>query len=460
MKQAKVSVFKKNLLGKRWIFLAEFFSLAIPIMLQQLSGNILNICDTIMIGKVSDKAISGVTVANKTYFIYSLLVFGITSGVSMFMSQQYGAKQFHTVKKTFCFGIKMCLVAAAVFLLFLLVVPEKVIEIFVNGEEVIQMGTEYIKIARWSYIPAALSWMTGVYYRIYEKQKLPMIVGMVSVLLNIIFNYAFIYGNFGLPEMGIKGAALATTLSRYIEFLILITILFAFFNGKEIFTGKRGKLGRKDKISVIKKTIPLMVNEGIWAVALSLVFKNYCYVSEADIPAITVVDNVFDMMNVAYVGCSMASGIIAGKILGSGKMKEAWQTAKKLIFIGLAVSVSASIFICLTAGIIPKIFSLSGSLFIMSTTLLRIKAAFSWSQGYGETIYYILRAGGDVKAVLLIDGLFNLYGPLLVSAVVAYGTDMPIQVVYLCTEATYLLKIFIATFFFKKGRWCNNLAGK
>ena len=96
----------------------------------------------------------------------------------------------------------------------------------------------------------------------------------------------------------------------------------------------------------------------------------------------------------------------------------------------------------------------------MSTTLLRIKAAFSWSQGYGETIYYILRAGGDVKAVLLIDGLFNLYGPLLVSAVVAYGTDMPIQVVYLCTEATYLLKIFIATFFFKKGRWCNNLAGK
>jgi Na+-driven multidrug efflux pump len=73
MKQAKVSVFKKNLLGKRWIFLAEFFSLAIPIMLQQLSGNILNICDTIMIGKVSDKAISGVTVANKTYFIYSLI---------------------------------------------------------------------------------------------------------------------------------------------------------------------------------------------------------------------------------------------------------------------------------------------------------------------------------------------------------------------------------------------------
>ncbi|RKI43736.1 MATE family efflux transporter [bacterium D16-51] len=447
-------------LRKRWAFLAEFFSLAVPIMLQQLSGNILNICDTIMIGKVSDKAISGVTVANKTYFIYSLLVFGITSGISMFMSQQYGAKQFHTVKRTFCFGIKICLAAAAAFLVFLLILPEKAIELFVSGEEIIQLGTDYIKIARWSYIPAALSWMSGVYYRIYEKQKLPMAVGMASVLLNVLFNYVFIYGNWGMPAMGIKGAALATTLSRYIEFFILFAILIAFYNGKEIFTGKKGKLCRKEKLLIIRKTIPLMVNEGIWAAALSLVFKNYCYVSEADIPAITVVDNVFDMMNVAYVGCSMASGIITGKILGSGKMKEAWKTAKRLIFIGLAVSASASILICLTAGIIPKIFSLSGSLFVMSATLLRIKAAFSWSQGYGETIYYILRAGGDVKAVLFIDGLFNLYGPLLVSTVAAYGADMPIQAVYLCTEATYLLKIFIATFFFKKGRWCNNLAAK
>ena len=460
MKEKRTVFFRGKVSENRWAFLAEFFSLAVPIMLQQLSGNILNICDTVMIGRVSDKAISGVTVANKTYFIYSLLVFGITSGVSMFMSQYYGAKEFHAARRTFCFGMKMCLVAAAVFLIILLLIPGKVIELFVHGEEVRKLGTDYIKIVRWSYVPAALSWMCGVYFRIYEKQKLPMKVSMVSVTLNVLFNYVFIYGNFGVPALGIKGAALATALSRYIEFFMLLSILFASYNGKEIFFGREGTLDRRTKRFVVKKTVPLMLNEGIWAVALSMVFRNYCHVSEADIPAITVVDNVFDMMNVAYVGCSMASGIIAGKILGSGNMKEAWKIAKRLIFIGLAVSVSASIFICLTAGVIPKMFSLSGSLFAMSTTLLRTKAAFSWSQGYGETVYYILRAGGDVKAVLFIDGLFNLYGPLLVSAIVAYGTDFPIQVVYLCTEATYLLKIFIATFFFRRGKWCNNLAGK
>ena len=458
MRERRIAIFQKKGVESRWAFLAEFFALAVPIMLQQLSGNILNICDTIMIGRVSDKAISGVTVANKTYFIYSLFVFGITSGVSMFMSQYYGAKEFPMVRKTFCFGLKMCVATAVVFLVLLLIAPGKVIELFVNGEDVIRLGKDYIEIVRWSYIPAALSWMCGSYFRIYEKQRLPMMVSMFSVALNVLFNYVFIYGNFGMPAMGIKGAALATSLSRYVECLTLFGILMGLYKGKELFFKGGNKLDKRTRLFVVKKTIPLMLNEGIWAVALSLVFRNYCHVSEGDIPAITVVDNVFDMMNVAYVGCSMASGIIVGKILGSGDRKAAWKTAKRLILIGLAVSASASVFICLTAGMIPKMFSLSGSLFAMSTTLLRIKAAFSWSQGYGETVYYILRAGGDVTAVLLIDGLFNLYGPLLVSTIVAYGTDFPIQLVYFCTEATYLLKLFIATFFFKRGRWCKNLA--
>lgn len=103
------------------------------------------------------------------------------------------------------------------------------------------------------------------------------------------------------------------------------------------------------------------------------------------------------------------------------------------------------------------LFSLSGGVFAMATSLLRIKAIFSWSQGYGLTIYYILRAGGDVAAVLVLDGLFNLYGPLLVSSILAYFANFSIELVYLCTEATYLMKIILGTWFYKRGRWCRNL---
>ena len=110
------------------------------------------------------------------------------------------------------------------------------------------------------------------------------------------------------------------------------------------------------------------------------------------------------------------------------------------------------------SGFVPMLFSLTGNLFGMATTLLRTKALFSWGHRYGLTVYFILRAGGDVKAVLLLDGLFNLYGPFLISTLVTYCTAWPIQIVYMCTEATYLLKIFIATYFYKRGKWCRNLA--
>ena len=442
---------------KKKAFLLEFFSLAIPIMLQQLSGNILNICDTIMVGRVSPTAISAVTVANKTYMIYSLLIFGVTSGISIFMSQYYGSKNYKNCKRTFKFGMQVCAAIAMIFVLLLIISPSSVIKIFVNGDAIIDLGTQYIKIVRWSYLPVALSQMCAIYFRVFKKQNFPMVVSFVSVGANILFNYIFIYGNFGAPALGVKGAAIATTLSRIIEFVILIVILFAFNSGREIFSRETGTLSLKKKLGVIGKTVPMMINEGVWSISLSLVFRNYCHVSESYIPAITVVDNVFDLLNVAFVGCSMAAGIVIGKVLGSGNMDEARKTAKKLIYIGLGVSVVGSVLIFATAGVIPRFFSLTGDILIMSTTFLRLKAMFSWSQGYGETIYYILGAGGDVKAVFFIDGLFMAYGPLLVSSIVAYATDWPIQIVYLCTEATYLLKLFIATYYFKRGRWCRNL---
>ena len=438
-------------------FLKNFLVLAFPIMLQQLSGNILNICDTIMVGKISDKAISAVTVANKTYLIYALFVFGINSGIMMFMSQYYGAKKMGQARSTLKFGMQVCLGIAAVFVAAILLFPRFFINIFVSGEEILELGTQYIQIVVWSYIPMALSQAMSVYFRVFKKQNIPGIMSIISVGFNVLFNYMFIYGKLGMPRLGIEGAAIATTAARYLEFIVLFVILMVFNNGKEIFFTKEFKLSLSKKFTIIKKTIPLMFNEGIWAIALSLVFRNYCHVSETYIPAITVVDNVFDLLNVAYYGCSVASGIVMGKELGAGDMKKAWNVSKRLIAICLTASVTGSVLICAAAGVVPGMFSLSGDVFTMATTLLITKAVFSWTQGYSETIYYIIRAGGQVREVLVIDGLFMIYGPFLMSSIVAYGTDWPIQIVYLCTEATYLIKIAVATYFYRKKKWCRNL---
>lgn len=438
-------------------FFSEFFLLAVPIMLQALTGTLLNICDTIMVGKISENAISAVTVSNKTFLIFSMFIFGVASGISMFMSQYYGANENQNAKRTFKFGIQVCVAVAFIFIAMLVIGPQYAIRLFVKGNGITVLGIQYISIVRWSYLPYAINQICAVYFRVFKKQSLPMKISMISVVINILLNYVLIYGKLGMPILGIKGAALATLISRCMETAMLLTILFFKDSGKEIFGEKNGALDKTKKMRIIKKIIPLMVNEGLYAIALSLIFRNYCIVSEANIPAVTVVDNVYDFVNVAFVGVSQAAGIIIGKVLGTGNMEIAKKTANRLLVIGVTTSVIGSCIIVGISGFVPMLFSLSGGVFAMATSLLRIKAIFSWSQGYGLTIYYILRAGGDVAAVLVLDGLFNLYGPLLVSSILAYFANFSIELVYLCTEATYLMKIILGTWFYKRGRWCRNL---
>ena len=150
-------------------FILDFMALALPIMLQSLTGNILNICDTMMVGKVSSVAISAVTVSNKVFMIFSLCTFGIASGISMFMSQYYGAENIVKAKKTYKFGLQACVVVALIFLAALTVMPETLIRIFVKGDNIVYLALEYVAVVKWSYIPFAINQISAVLFRVFKK---------------------------------------------------------------------------------------------------------------------------------------------------------------------------------------------------------------------------------------------------------------------------------------------------
>ena len=147
-----------------------------------------------------------------------------------------------------------------------------------------------------------------------------------------------------------------------------------------------------------------------------------------------------------------------GKWLGANKLSEAKKISVRLIKIDLFVSVAVSLCVFLVAPYIPLLFSLTGELLSVTTLLLRIKVLFTWTQGYGETIYYILRAGGDTREVFLVDGLFMLIGPFLVSTLTSRFTGWPLPYVYFCTEGIYLTKLFVTTYLYRNGKWIKNIA--
>lgn len=444
----------KSKLDKK--FVKYVLLLALPVIIQQLLVNLLSIADTIMIGGLGEDAISSVTVANKFFFVFNLAIFGLANGIGIYISQYYGANNKQSYNAVFRFGLWCCALVGVVATVYLLLFPKSVITIFLETPNIVEGALEYLYVVRYSYLPFACVMMIAVAYRIKGEPKIPMVSGFIAFVVNVILNYILIFGYFGFDAMGIKGAAIATAISRYVELFFLLYLLSNKKSDLYLFV-KIKKLHIKEKLIVIKQTVPLVCNEILWSVGLSVIFMNYCYVGESYIPALTVVDNISSLVHVAFAGCATATGIIIGKDLGANHLNEARSDSKKMIKIGLIIYILGSIVIMVGSPFIPLLFSLQETNAHMAMILLIVKAAIMWTQGYAETAYYILRAGGDTTSVLAIDGLFIVFGPLLLSILASRIWNLDLLMMFILVEGVNIVKVFLSTYFYKKEHWIKNL---
>ena len=266
----------------------------------------------------------------------------------------------------------------------------------------------------------------------------------------------FIVATHAYMAKGIEGAALATALSRLAEALVLIMNMFKKNDEYYIFK-KYGFLSKEKAIEIIHKSLPLICNETIWALSMNLIFLNYCFVDESYIPALTVVDQIGNLSYVVFAGFASAVGVVIGNTLGANELDKAKDLSKIMLRIGLTINVVVSIFIAASSFVIPGLYSLGKDSTVMATRLLLIKCAFMWTQGYSETVYYVLRAGGDTKSVFLIDGFFMICGPLLMSYLFTRVFIVDTYMLFAMVEGVYVLKIFVSTYFYHKETWLKNL---
>lgn len=437
-------------------FIKEFLKISFPMMISQLLANLVNMADTVMLGTLSEKAISGVSVANRTFFIYSLTLFGLTNGIGLFISQYYGANKRREMNQIFRFGIILCCIVCVLALSILLIYPEQIVKLFVKDIVTISYAMEYIVILRWTFIPFAISSISGVAFRVIGQTKVSMYTGILAFVSNVSLNYILIFGKLGFPTMGIRGAAYATLIARVIEALFLVCLLNSSYSLFR-FNQKLPLLEVEKAWQILITSIPLIMNEVIWSLGLSLNFMNYSYVGEQYLPALTVTDNISNLVFVMFSGGAAAIGIFVGKKLGAGEVEEAKENAKKMIVISLGIYIVGGILIICTSSYTPLIYSLDGEILRMASFLLIIKACFAWTQGYSNSIYNILRSGGDTNGVFMLDGLFTCLGPVLISTILSRVFHTRFIILYIVVESLGLLKVFLATYFYRRGKWVRNL---
>ncbi len=437
-------------------FLKYFVKLALPVAAQQLIVNLVSMIDTVMVGGIGESSISAISVANKFFVIYTLAIFGLTNGVGLFISQYHGANDKANSNRVLRFGLILVGVVGALTTLVVWVAPRAILELFVNDEEIIMLGIKYNAIVSYSYIVYGISQMLSIAYRVSGDSTRPLIASCVSVIINIVLNYLLIFGKFSLPALGVEGAAWATLIARCGECLLLSGVLLQrdeYYDLKTTF----GLLSRDQMWMIAKKAMPLIANETIWAASLSLIFINYCRVDESYIPALTIVDQISSLSYVVFAGFASAVGIVMGDTLGANELEEAKRLSKVMIRIGLCINLITSLIVASSSYVIPRLYSLSEESTIIATRLLLIKCSVMWTQGYSETVYYILRAGGDTKSVFFIDGFFMVCGPVLMSYIFTYIFSVPMYALFAIVEGVAVLKIQVSTYFYRKETWIRNL---
>lgn len=442
----------------------QLFALAIPIVLQNLVNISLSLLDTFMVGALGESALSGVTLANSLFFVLNLFVFGIQSGSSVLISQYWGKGDTETINRIMGLGLYCAGTVTFIAALAMTLFPVQILSITSDNPELVRVAAEYAQVVAFSHVLNALVMIYTSAHRSMENPRLGMVILMISMLVNTVLNYAFIFGKLGAPAMGVAGAALATLIARAIE--LIITAVYALVNTRFKLCFPRLLVpGRAIVADFVRFCTPVVANETLWGVGFSLypIIIGHMPGSESGVAAFTIAQSIERISSCFYFGVGHAAAIIVGKRLGRGEAESAYPVAKRLIFLAFFSGVAAGLLLLLLVlsivePVLLPIFKASGETAALVMSMLMITCIAVPARGVNFTVVVgILRGGGDVTAGMLIDIVSMLVIAVPLAAVVGLVLEWGVVWVYGVMCAEEIWKFFASTWRFRQRKWIRNV---
>lgn len=413
-------------------FLKNMLRLALPIALQNLLLSSFTLVDTLMIGALDEVSLASVGMAGKWSWVMTIVFFGFSSGASVFISQYWGNKDLPGIRRSYGVMLTGLLAGALLFTGVAFFAPGFVIGLFNNDPLVIKTGSDYLQIACFSYVGIALSQSASTLLRSTEEVRLPVISSLCAVLVNVVLNYALIFGKFGCPALGVRGAAIATAIAAWVNALVIISIGIAKHTMlrmklSEMLDWRGGFVWRYIRIS-----FPVLANETLWAVGTMGYDMVFGHMGMENFAALTIARTVQDILFVFLVGVCNACAVMIGMRIGAGEIEEAKQDAYRFtaIMVGLCVVVGAVILV-LRAPIL-SLFNVTDAVRSTAMQLLLIYSLEAWFRNVSYiTIVGIFRAGGDTRTGMILDIITVWFIALPVTVIAGLVLKLPFVWVYL-----------------------------
>jgi putative MATE family efflux protein len=459
-----MSRFKRLFIGDK-SFYKTVFAIAIPVIIQHSVTNSVNLMDNIMVGQLGTEQMSGVSIANQLTFVIALCLFGGLAGPGIYGAQFYGAGDIEGLKGCFRIKIWFSFIMTAFSIAVILLFSEPLIRVFLTGagdpaqaEAMLRYAQEYLSIMLLGFLPFALSMSYGSTLRETGETMLPMKASIVAVLTNLLGNWLLIFGNLGFPAWGVKGAAVATVLSRFVELGVLLyavaaTERFSFLH--RIYRNLRvsGQLLRQ----VIRRGMPLLLNEAAWSLGMTSMNQLYSVRALMVVSALSVSSTIANLFNVFFLGIGNAVAVLIGHALGAGNIKKAREDIWKLIFLAFTLCAGIGLIMAVLSHEFSRLYNIAEEARTLSGAFIFVGAVIMPLHAIAHCCYFALRSGGSTIITFLYDSVFTWLIMIPITYILVHLTGLPIIPLFAISQGTNIIKVAVGILLIRTNRWQKNI---
>jgi len=457
--------FKEKYIGTRE-FYSYVLAIAVPMILQNLVTNFVSLLDNIMVGQIGTEQMSGVAIANQFIFVFNITVFGAVSGPGIFGAQFRGKGD--NVGQMYTFRFRLFVVAAITVIAALIfhnwdteLISLYLTEAASAGDTALALkyGKEYLSIMIWCLVPFAFGQAYASVLRECEYTRIPMIGSISAVGINLFLDYSLIFGKFGMPQMGVRGAAIATVVSKLVE--AIVVIVWTHLNKKKVGCIEGVYKSLFVPLSLVKgmilKGAPLLANEFLWAFGMAMISQCYSVLGLEVVAASNISSTITNLFGMVYIHLGASISIVVGQKLGAGKLEEAKDADNKMLVFSVLVCMGVALLMLPLARFFPYVYKTEAAVKKLATFFIVISAFAMPLWAFTNGCYFTLRSGGKTGITFIFDSVYTwlVIIPLVYS--LTHFTSLPIRTVYVTVTYIEVIKCTIGYFMVRSNAWIKNI---
>lgn len=443
--------------------------LAVPMMIQNGITNMVGLIDNVMVGSLGTESMTAVSIVGQLIFVFNLGVFGGISGPGIYGAQYYGQRNEEGFRQTFRLKIWICSFCILAGIVAFLLAGQNMIRLYLHGESetidaalTLQLGWQYLLIMLFTLLPFSITQIYASSLRETGESVKPMVAGVISVMIDIVFNYLLIYGKFGFPKMGVRGAAIATVLARIVECVVVVTWAHLQREKHSFLLGiyRTILIPKRICTTMIKRGLPIFFNEFLWAGGMAVLTQCYSIRGLEIVPGLTISNAICNLLNVVFVALGSAVGILSGQTLGAGQYEKAKQNAFRLMWFTGGICVILTVILISVSGVFPKLYDTTKQVCQYGQWFIIITALFFPVQGFLNALYFTLRSGGKTVVTFLFDSVFTWIVTVPFAFLLCKYSSLSIFIVYAIVQSVDLIKLSVGYILIRRGIWISNIVAE